>query len=1173
MKPLDPVAIELEKSSLIEASAGTGKTYTITSLVLRLLAKGYPIESVLVVTFTEAAAAELKLRIRTRLHNTLKELQNHSDESEDVLVSLFRSAPDIKVIENRLALALSCFDQAAVMTIHSFCYKVLKEFSFESQTFFDIELVPDRSLFLNQAAYDFFMDRVSDQDPLFLSYLATQQATPENFIVSFSKALSRPDIRVLPAPVAFEDVFDEYRKIAQQIEQILNTDMDGVIQLIADNKGIDKRSYSKKNVPAWLGATKDKLAAQGGNTLFNMTEKGDALYKFTTQRLKSKLKAGFDLPVHPLFDCCEQLLGVTKIFADNLIALKQDFIQFLRNEFKKIKLTRGICFFDDLVNDLSDVLHGPLGKQLIAAVRQNYTACLIDEFQDTDPRQYDIFSRLFARPKTPFFMIGDPKQAIYAFRGGDIFAYLKAVSQSEQQFTLDKNYRSAPLLVEGVNRVFQAQPAPFVYKDITFSPVSYPDGAVNRFRVKDKELPALQIGFIRRDTLVLDRQGFIPKKSAQTLIPEVVAADIQCLLTSGKGLKSGGDTAPDRVRPSDIAVLVRTNVQAGQIKEALSDLNIPSYQSKTGSVFDATQAVELNDILKAVYEPESTSLLKAALCTSVFGFTSQQLLRLDTDEDTYFFWHDFFGNCKTIWEQRGFVSMIMTLLHSEHGFLKGNWALDERALTNFYHLIELISQAGTQFLFSAFHLMKWYEAQLCESLRDEFADELRLESDKHAVAIVTIHKSKGLEYPVVYLPYLWEGQRAGGKKDIVFHDPACDDQLTLDLGSKGVDHAAACHEKEDLAEQRRLLYVALTRASGMCRIVWGAFASAASSSLGALLHPGGCKEDAVMLQDLESLAQSAPSSIVVDTIDTQMSGQTYMTESDQGKDFSSRNLSRDIRPAWKMSSFSAIVHGAGGEEPLVHASDPADGQTDIIGLETFPKGPTAGDFFHAVFENSDFSGPDDAIDRQVAHQLGRYGFTDPSLKSMAQQNIRQVLKTPLENGTSSLMLKKIRPDMRLNEMAFTLKVASLSRHLLCDVLKKGSPVLSDTGYIDRISLLDTATIDGFLKGFIDMVFRYKGQYFIADYKSNYLGSTYDAYSQANMKTAMAGHHYYLQYHIYLLALHRYLSQRMPDYDYDTHIGGVYYFFIRGMHKDYGSRFGVFFDRPPGQSICDLSERI
>ena len=1213
MKSLDPFHIDLEKTTLIEASAGTGKTYTITTLFCRLIAKGYKVESILVVTFTEAAAAELKLRIRTRLFDTLSNLSDFSQRSKrgnkhdkkddlpndliddltDDLTGFFLKQKDLFVICQRFYNALNCFDQSSVMTIHSFCLKTLKEYAFESGSFFDIELVPDRSMFLNQAVRDFFMSRINNLDTLFLSYLNLQNIVPDNFISSFIQAVSKKGLVTAPPEAEFKTFFNEYRQVVKKIHNILLTRSQEIIELIANNKGIQKKSYSKKNVPAWLEKSCEMVAKKGENTLFKLTEKGDALYKFTKKRIESKTNQGAAPPEHELFDLCEKLLMFDDLFKINLISLKIEFLSFFSEELEKTKKSQGICFFDDLVNDLAKALSQKDSFKLQNSVRQSYKACLIDEFQDTDPKQYEIFSRLFstnassnagAGKNTPFFMIGDPKQAIYAFRGGDIFAYLKASKECDQKFTLKTNYRSAPLLVTGVNKVFFNSINPFLFEQIEFTKVAASETAQDLLVENSKSIPSLQFCFIQREDRVLDRQGFISKSQASDLIPEIVAKDIVLLLESDKSL-CGAQTLTSEeakpINPGDIAVLVRTNDQAQQIQKALFKFNIPSYLSSTGSVFDSEHGADLYTILQAVYDPASQSCIKAALCTLVFGFNSNDIIVLDKDPDVFHQWQERFASFNKIWETAGFVSMIMSLFHCEHGFLKTNPGLDERGMTNFYHLVELISKADLRLKLSPYYLLKWYERQLYKNMRDQSSseigsDELRLETDKKAVAIVTIHKSKGLEYPIVYLPYLWEGQRKIPKQDIFFHNPDKDHMLTLDLGSKDIEISKECYEREEKAEQRRLLYVALTRASAMCRIIWGGFNTVETSALGSMIHTSGCKDDSLMLNDLEQLGDHDNKSISVEIYSDESIKPLADQEDLPQSVLSARQTTQDIKAFWKTSSFSAIARSSSHFELFSEKENYNKENQDIqkknrnISLADFPKGAGAGDLFHSIFEDLDFTSNTEEISNFVAAKFDQFSFFDKDMINPAITSVKEVLETRLVTKNAQFYLKDITSCQRFNELEFIFPVQEFKIASIIKAFEHSDLKFKDSGYLKKLSSLTFHSFRGFIKGFIDLVIQHKGKWYIVDYKSNYLGNTYDQYSQAVMFDAMSDHHYFLQYYIYITALHRYLQLRLKDYDYNTHFGGVFYLFIRGMHPDYSSQYGVFHDRPEKSGITELS---
>lgn len=1187
--PLDPLGLELDRTTLIEASAGTGKTYTITTLFARLVARGYPVESILVVTFTEAAAAELKLRIRKRISACVSAgfpsgkacgHEPHADE----LVAFFRGRPDADLIFRRLRLALACFDQAAVMTIHSFCFSVLKDNAFESNAYFDMELLPDSSGFFRQAAMDYFYARINDQDPLFLKFLAKQGVTPERLGEELCRALARPGIRIIPETAEFKEIWDDYRDIVKQLSEVLGRERDTVLDLIQTHKGVDKRSYSKKNLPKWLDHSLDLLTGQGDAPVFEMTEKGDPLYKFTRTRLAQKTKSGHAPPDHPFFDLCEALLVLHQAMAGNLIAVKLEFLAYLRGRLKEMKSMQGACFFDDLINDLDAALAAGDGHRLKRAVLDRYRACLIDEFQDTDPGQYAIFSRLFGtspaeEPQRPFLMIGDPKQAIYAFRGGDIFAYLSASKASDQAFTLPVNYRSAPRLVRGVNHLFSRIPDPFGFREIPFIPVSTPDAATDRLSDGTGFVPPLNMVFISREGMGKDRSGLVKKAAALASVPDILAADILDILNRGGSAKdnsapaehtgsamgfAGTDGSPDiaeALSPGDMAVLVRTNSQAEAVQQALSRANIPSFVSKTGSVFDSPEAVALFDLLSAVDNTGHTGLLKAALASPVYGWDAVKIRGLDNDERLMWQWQDRFRTYHDLWEEKGFVAMISRLFHDDAVSPAPCSLVSERSLTNFYHLIELVSRAALHQHLSRPYLVKWYERQLTPETREDAADELRLESDARAVAIVTIHKSKGLEYPMVFLPYLWAGSTGSvSKGPALYHAPDDGHRLCLDLGSPDIDAARTQMAEEERAEEMRLLYVALTRASAMCRIYWGGFAGAEASALGRLLHPDGCGDDDAMIRDLEQCAAGGEDCIESLSYDAPPDTGPYASGAAPRKNLAPEAMNRQVEINWRISSYSALISGRSPDTPVVMEDTPAPQaeQTEPIPLDAFPRGAGAGDFFHAVFESLDFTDPA-TIPPGVDINLDRYGFDGMGLTKTAVRAVTDILATPLSTPGKgrAFALEEISGGQRFTELEFCFDVSGFDAPGLARLFGTRPETAA---YADRLAGMDILPFKGFIKGFIDLVVRHDGKWYILDYKSNHLGPVFGDYSARALDHAMAEHDYILQYHLYLVALDRYLALRLKDYDYDAHFGGIFYLFIRGMAPDRDT--GVFFDCPP-----------
>ncbi len=1278
---LDPLKLELEKNVLIEASAGTGKTYTITTLFTRLVVKGFNVDSILVVTFTEAAAAELKHRIRQRLVSSLSVLEKNDGLREKDQLDLYLLQGSKKETAQRISRikqAIVCFDEASIMTIHSFCFRILRENAFETGALFNVKLIPDTKSIIKDIVIDFMSVEINDLDPLFLKFLKKKNFKITNLVSLFTRFISRPEAKIIPDPdhVKFCDVSRDYKNICLKLLKTLKVCSEEIKEIFLNHPGVNRRSYSRKSVEKWLEtAEKDLLKFYVKNDddagisisagtgavnnsceinktknidgfktagitysaghIFNMTEKGDSLYKFTNSRLREKNKKNCPVPCHAFFDLCEKLLELSRVFEENITALKIKFFTFVMKELEIKKERLGICFFDDIINGLADALESKNADMLVHGIREEFSAVLIDEFQDTDQRQYSIFSKVFSGTLSPFFMIGDPKQAIYAFRGGDIFAYLRAVKDTKgRAYTLEKNWRSDPLLVNAVNTVFMKKENPFLFNEIGFNPVVTPDTAENRFMKNRSLCPAFQFLFINAKSGDTDKQGFIKKDWAKKNLPLIVADDIASLLMSDDSIKiKDGQCKP--LALDDIAVLVRTNIQAESMNNALSAAGIPSYISKTGSVFDSKEAIEISDLLAAVLEPENTGFINAALCGGLFGLSGMDIFLLDPDNlpdsvdsvdsnnsdnsensgysdnpdgverersEIFFnrsFWRASFKKWKRIWEKNGVIRMLQGIFYSDNTMQEEN-RISERSLTNYYHLAELLHRAECEKHLSPFALFKWFLNQLVPDMREEYSDELRLETDAGAISIVTVHKSKGMEYPVVYLPYLWEGVVHAEKDDNpVFHDQNDADRETIDLGSNTVDLSRQRAVFEEQAENMRLLYVGLTRAASMCRIIWGNFKSVEKSSFFRLLHLQDNFSEESMIEDINDLTEQSLNGISIDFYEKNETHRWYGDNAADKKTLVHKKLPFEIVQEWVISSFSRLSsgHDTKRKEQEVKSDIFADNeipekynekQNTKISLADFPKGPIPGELIHDVFEHIDFMGEKSFLKEVIKTKIVQYGFdplkwTDPLTKAFSE-----ILATCLfhhpgvtdhkeSQGTGDIgkqeifSLKDIEKDNRLNEMEFIFPFKPFSKQMLADIFRNHFNNKAFISYADKILDLEFDAVKGFMRGFIDLVFKFKKKWYVIDYKSNYLGSRYSDYSKAAMVSSMMEHHYFLQYHLYVTAVHRYLGLRMKDYNYNLHFGGVLYLFIRGMHPDSGPDSGVFYHRPDYEMIKRLSE--
>jgi len=1232
---MQPAAIRLEGTNLIEASAGTGKTYTIASLFLRCIADGIRIDRILVVTFTLAATAELKDRIRLRLNQALLALEQNHSAPDDEMIAVFLGASPEKQnkIKYHIRLALSCFDEAAIFTIHSFCMRMLRENAFESGSLFDTGLSADTRSLYEEIAFDFWARELYNAHPLFIRYLNDRNIAPDQLIRIIRKTGSRSDLVILPpgdetgtSPESeIEPVYSEAFRTARELLQHCGQE---IKTLLETHPGVNRQSYNKKTLPKWLNETRQYLASSEPSRIITSDNDKESVYKFTTSRLWKMKKAGADPPEHPFFDACQTLVDAGDLFAQKWLALKRRFIDDSATELARRKQDAGVWFFDDLILNLHDALNGPEGEALAGKIRSRYRAVLIDEFQDTDHVQYHIFRKIFQtkpseniKEASPaLFLIGDPKQSIYAFRGADIFAYLKAIADAgENIFTLPTNWRSDPRLIGAVNTIFSRLDRPFWYPQIDFKKVSPKPEAVDGFYVNNQPGPPLIIRFLEREG---QKTTLITKGRANDHLYRMVASDMVRLLSSNAGIGANGGRA---ITPGDMAVLTRTNFQAAMMQDALRELNVPSVLTSSESVFDSPQAADLQEVLEAIYEPGNTGKVRSALSGPLFGLDSAAIRNLDENEAVYENWLIQFHDWSKRWRNDSFIRMIRSLLAFRPGTGKDankgrdqtvgarQLSLDngERRMTNLLHLIELLNEAAVQKHLSPAGLLRHFERRRQSRPEDGSQNsELRLESDARAVKLITLHKSKGLEFPVVYCPFLWDGTLYNDKEsEVLFHDPNDNRQPKFDIGSEAFKAHQEIARTEEMAENLRLLYVALTRAQHHCVVVWGAINDMQTSALGYVLHSQGAAKpddltdvanyvgrlsDDTLRADLNRLATASQGAIKIETLnDTECV--PFQPARELKDQLAFLQTPKRLARRWKISSFSGLTAHGETVSPDVQFYRPGDGHDDDsvkthpetsttagdpITLTGFGGGFQVGDMLHAIYEHLDFQydrrHPPGAL---VKAQLERFGFDAARWQPVVSQTIDENIHTKLDADEPELCLCKIALQHRFNELEFLFPVSDrcgaaksgLTGRALAAVFAENGAQVPGAEYIDKLKQLFFTPLNGFLKGFIDLVFQYKGRWYLADYKSNFLGEYYQDYTAGKMADAMAQHHYYLQYHLYTVALHRLLSHRLENYDYDTHFGKVYYLFLRGMSPNSGPQYGVFRDRPPARLIKALSE--
>lgn len=1163
---LDPLRLPLQGERLIEASAGTGKTYTIAALYLRLLlglggTAAFPrplsVEELLVVTFTEAATAELRGRIRANIHELRISCLRQSTDNP-LYASLLEEIADKQQAAHWLLLAERQMDEASVFTIHGFCQRMLSLNAFESGMLFEQQLIEDESELRYQACADFWRRHCYPLQRDIAEAVHALWKGPEELLRAIDRYLQGEAPVIKSPPPADETLASRHEKIVTQIatlKQKWNASV-GEIASILENSGIDRKKFNRGNQGKWI----DKISAWAQEETRGY-QLPDALEKFSQRFLTERTKADGIVPEHPLFVAIESLLAEPLTLNDLMITRAMTEI---REAVAREKRRRGELGFDDMLSRLDAALCSENGEALAAAIRTRFPVAMIDEFQDTDPQQYRIFRRIWRQqPDTALLLIGDPKQAIYAFRGADIFTYMKARSEVAAHYTLETNWRSAPGMVESVNTLFKQMDAAFMFREIPFLPVKFAEkNASLRFEFNGVTQPAMNLW-------LLDGEG-CGVGDYQSAMAQHCAAQIRDWLSAGargEAVLWRGEQA-NPVKASDITVLVRSRQEAALVRDALTLLNIPSvYLSNRDSVFETLEAQEMLWLLQAVLAPERESTLRSALASAMMGLNARNIDALNNDEEAWDNVVEEFAHYRERWQKRGVMAMLRELMAKRQ--IAENMlatAGGERRLTDILHISELLQEAGTQ-LESEHALVRWLSQQIADPNSNSSSQQMRLESDKHLVQIVTIHKSKGLEYPLVWLPFIANYR----VQDQAFYHDRESFEAVLDLSK--AESSVELAEAERLAEDLRLLYVALTRSIWHCSLgIAPLFRRRGEksgetdfhlSALGRLIQLGEPKDAAGLRQCIEALcgdhiALHIPSS--PDNSRWQMPEQPVA-------DLNARQIKRTLADDWRVTSYSGLQqHGQSIAQDLMPKLDvDAAGVGDVLPEPAltphqFPRGASPGTFLHSLFEELDFTQP---VSTEWVLKMLQSGGFDEKWQPVLIDWVTAILQAPLTQ--QGISLNQLTAKDKQVEMEFYLPIASpLKADALDALIREYDPLSAGC------PPLNFRQVQGMLKGFIDLVFRHEGRYYLLDYKSNWLGDSSDAYTQDAMASAMQQHRYDLQYQLYTLALHRYLRHRIADYRYEDHFGGVIYLFLRGVDAT-DPNSGIFSTRPDAALIEKMDE--
>lgn len=1168
LRTLDPLTMPLKGLHVIEASAGTGKTWTLAALYVRLVLGHVPDSAqvnsglyppqILVMTFTEAATAELRGRIRERLSQAARFFRHGEQEgfAVDDFLRTLRSEIDPDqwpACAYRLDIAAQWMDDAAIFTIHGWSSRMLKTHAFDSASLFQQSRVEDSDRLKLTAVQDYWRKWFYPLSSGQLAALQPLGQTPQELFKKLGELWAIEDkapqtsIEVTQTPDIVIRDWEIWQEKRDELESLARPAWTPEIVALVNDAATRKaiKGYRSDWLSGWLGQMTEWL--QGGAI------KPDTLQRFSITRL---LEKGWgQASEHIAFARIEALfdhLSQEPKVSDLLLAHAAFEIG---AAYRQAKVQLAQFDFSDLLQHLYHALQAPDGR-LAAAIRQQFPVALVDEFQDTDPWQYGALSKIYGEsqspsdttPDTGLIMIGDPKQAIYSFRGADLNTYLTARHQAQAIHTLSGNFRSTPGVVAAVNHVFSRATKPF--GEVPFELVTACNDKVLPLQVGDHAQAAMTVWHLqhakapRKDVLV--RQ-----------MSELFATQMVGLLNAGAA------------KPGDMAVLVRGWSEARAIRNALSSRGVRSvYLSERDSVFATPQATDLWRILRAVANPRATPLVRAALATQLWGMSWTGLESLFQNEQAWDDLSERFHSWQKIWQRQGFLPMLHHLLHDQsiptRLLIEGDGQNNngERHLTNLLHLGDLL-QAASLGLQGEGALIRYLEDQLRRPQASGDMAQLRLESDANLVQVITMHKAKGLQYPLVFLPFVsnYRAEKTDSGKD---------DALRL-------------------AEDIRLLYVALTRAE---QALWVGIAQAkgdvdgktpkVKSAISMLLGRQATGDLAQCLKGLASehiVLQNAP-----EPDDT-----CYTPEAPDKIWKPALTPQRNLVSRWWTASFSALTRDVGqhpantvipeserderigdsqidsaatGEPDLTEASD----LPEIVALKfnAFNAGSTYGTLLHDLLEWQAQKGwpaslgtPAAALSAEwhgvVTRKAQRLNL-DEAQQALLTDWIQTIATTPLPlpgapGASSTIVLGSTHAYQTWAEMAFTLPVRKLGSVQLDRLIQQH--VLAGQAR----EALQARQLEGMLTGFMDLVLEFEGRYYVLDYKSNKL----PAYGPVHLKQAILAHRYDVQYTLYLLALHRLLKARLPGYDYDQHVGGALYLFLRGIDQP-GA--GLHVDRPP-----------
>lgn len=1073
-KSFDVKKVQLEGSNLIEASAGTGKTYSIAILVLRLLLeKQIPIEKILMVTFTKAAVAELESRIRKFVRKAYQFTCGMNIDDETII----EVVGDVDTEKtNLLRVAVQSLDSLSVMTIHSFCQQAITQYPFEIQESFETELMTDTDDLVMSFVNNYWRSELNTLADMKVFRFLTKELTREKIKKVVYKSLDEKKF-----------VFDAVNK---------QTILDEMSKLIRDFESANEE-YVKHIDTNW-----NTIVAQAGNKgpAYNFIVKNNNPESFKVEFRKNlnhipkyyETHFQKELALATAINNVSTLVDkVCKTYASLIYS---ELIDKIKAQIEERKSSKDIITYNDLVTILHNAI---LNNRVNVALLKKYDAAFIDEFQDTDRKQYEIFSRLFNEERIIFY-IGDPKQSIYGWRKADINTYKEARNNVQNILSMNRNFRSTKDLIDGMNILFSIED-PFYDTEIGYNNVENAVSNLGSFTENNQPVVPIAINhFINNNEII-----------------HFVSSEILRLLTD-ENFKINKES----IRPADIAVLTRKNSQAEDIKNALSAINIPSITIDESSILQSDEAQIILSLMKGVLQPKRGSINKILL-NKAFGF-NMEAVNLCNDEVHL----ELFRTFKNEWFVNGIYNMLSLVFdtYNVRSNCLNSGIKGQRTLSNFYQLAELLHQKTLKTKYSPEELIIWLQREK-DNNSEEY--EQRIESEDNAVQISTVHKAKGLTFKIVFAPFL----------DLTIKENAglidFREGNAYKFTATPTDEQKELYNTQNEQENRRLIYVALTRAQYKNYI---------------------CVNNRHNISSIRPFLE-VQSPLVELNIKKNTTVSKYNTKANSQQHFSPRPVPNiEIKNTFGIHSFSAL-NKTHYTAPFI--AEALNDNYDRFIFQTLGRGANVGTALHSIFEHLNFD--DETSWEQTIVDASKYysNIIKEDEITYFRQLVKEVMTTQIYCCDDTFNLQSISREKKIPELEFVFSIDSVNKTAVAEILASDA------------RLNGNVNIEGLMTGFIDLVFEHNDRYYILDWKSNHLGNTPEDYNEQGMEQAMTGSNYHLQYYIYTVALKRYLCQKIENFDYEKHFGGVIYVFLRGVRSD--AKTGIYYKKPSSDQISKLDE--